>query len=367
MIRTAFIKLRKFFWYHEFLRLLIIILFIWIVGALLLWIFEHNGNQDEFGSVTRCFWNIAVYLFSGLDSGQPQTVAGKITVTIILVLSLGVVGVFTGTVASIFVERKIGGRRYMPPKNLRDHIVICGWNNKGINIIRELRAKALKRKKPIVIISDELNNKDFPEIEELEDFRDIFLVNGDPSRDINLKKAKATRAFSCIILTQKGAGEYADAQSILVSMSITHLCKEEGCKKVHIISEGVDPGNFEHLKKAGCDEIISEGEFALRMLSQSALTPGLSKVYTNLITVSEETNEIYQLPVPEKYYGKTFGELGSDILKKRNVDNPAILLGVKHKGKTMLNPTKEQFSTFIEGDEIFLVSFTYPSLGFLSR
>ena len=360
-------KVIKFFWKHEIIRLIVIILFIWVVGAFVLWIFEHEGNPEEFGRVTRCFWNIAVYLFSGLDSGEPKTTAGRITVTIILVLSLGVVGIFTGTVASIFVERKIGGRRFMPPKNISNHIVICNWNEKGLSIVRELRAKALKIKRPIVIISDEINDEFFNELIEQEEFKKVYLIKGDPANELNLKRANILDGFSCIILSQQSAGNYADAQSIIIAMSIKQLCEENGCKEVHIVAEAVDPKNFGHLNKAGCDEIVSAGDFALRIISQSALTPGLSKVYSNLITVSEETNEIYQLSVPSQYYGKTFEELGLDILKKRDKENPAILIGVKSSGEILLNPKQDRFKAFKEGDEIFLVSFTYPNLDSLTN
>jgi hypothetical protein len=150
-------------------------------------------------------------------------------------------------------------------------------------------------------------------------------------------------------------------------MTIKHLCGDHAADKVHVVAEAVDPRNYSHLRKAGCDEIVSAGDFALRIMAQSALTPGLSKVYGNLITVSEETNEIYQLGVPPTYLGKTFEELGTAILGHRSSKNPSILIGVKSKGKIMLNPKKDSFDTFEEGDEIFLVSFTYPDLGFLSK
>ncbi|OQX53086.1 MAG: hypothetical protein B5M53_07415 [Candidatus Cloacimonas sp. 4484_209] len=367
-MNTDFFKrFKKFFWNHEFLRLLIIIVIIWVIGAIVLWGVEHREDPEDFGNVSKCFWNIAVYLFSGLDSGVPQTTAGRITVTIILVLSLGIVGVFTGTIASIFVERRIGGRRFMPPQKLSGQVVICNWNEKGIDIVKELRAKVLKEKRPIVIISDRIEETFLPELDELEEFKNVYIVKGNPSNSLNLKRGNVSNAFSCIILSEKNAGAYADAQSILIAMTIKQLCSDEGKQKVHIVSEAVSKSNFEHLKMAGCDEIVSAGDFALRLIAQSALTHGLSKVYSNLVTVSEETNEIYQLPVPTEYYGKTFEELGKDILKKRDVSNPAILIGVKSDGQILLNPRKEKFERFKKGDEIFLISYTYPDLDFLHK
>ncbi len=347
--------------------MIIIIFLIWITGALGLWIFEHDKNPAEFGNVPKCFWNIAVYLFSGLDSGQPATTAGKITVTIILVLSLGIVGIFTGTVASIFVERRIGGRRFMPPKRMKDHIVICNWNQKGVKIVQELRAKALKIHRSIVIISPELSEEKLPELDALEEFGRVYLIRGEPANEVNLKRANVLNSFSCIILASTSANGYADAQSILIAMTCKDICEDAHAQKVHIVAEAVDPKNYDHFRRAGCDEIVSAGDFALRIIAQAALTPGLSKVYENLVTVSEETNEIYQLPVPPGYYGKTFEALGADILKHRSRKNPSILIGVKSKEKVMLNPPKDTFATFTEGDEIFLVSFTYPDLSFLSK
>jgi len=365
MFPSFFRETRKFLFRHEFLRLVLFILIIWFFGSFALWIVEHTGNPDDFGNVGKCFWNIAVYLFSGLDSGQPHTIIGKIVVTLILILSLGIVGLFTGTVASIFVERRMGGRKFMPPKNLNNHIIICNWNNKGISIVSELRAKALKIKRPIVIISNEFPDKPLPELDNLNEYSNIYIVKGDPTNELILKKAHILKAFSCIILSEKSADEYADAQSILIAMTIKQLCEETKCRKIHIVTEAINPKNFEHLRKAGCDEIVSAGEFALRIISQSALTPGLSKVYSNLIAVSEETNEIYQLPVPSLYIGKNFEELARDLLKRRDDANPSILIGVISKGKIMLNPRKTQFEQFSDGDEVILVSFTYPNLDFL--
>jgi len=90
------------------------VLALWVAGAAALRIVEGPGNPEEFGNLPRAFWNIAVYLLSGLDAATPRTGIGKTIVGIMLVLGVGVVAVFTGAIASVLVERRIGRRKLHP-------------------------------------------------------------------------------------------------------------------------------------------------------------------------------------------------------------------------------------------------------------
>jgi len=178
--------------------------------------------------------------------------------------------------------------------------------------------------------------------------------------EIILKRANVQKAHTIAVLADPEQGELADAKSILICMGIRSVCEEVGVPKAYTTVEGLSPQNIEHLRRAGADEIISEGDFSTLLLAQSSLVHGLSKVYRNLLTISEETNEIYLIPVPENYIGKKFSDLGAGIYTKRDAKNPIILVGVKSGNRVMLNPKPSDFDTFQKDDEAIVIAFERP-------
>ena len=351
--------IRKFLNRNKLLRLLVIIVVIWLIGGSLLWMTEGVRNSD-FDKLGKSLWNIAIYLFSGLDSGVPTTVAGRVIATIILVMSLGIVGVFTATLASIMIERRLGGKRMIPKQGLQDHIVICNWNEKGLAIIKEAHAAIIEDKRPIVIISESADSIQLPDDEDIPEFEDVYLVQGDPTNQIILKRANVHQAYSAIILVQSEEREVADSKSILICMAIISICDEHKTAKTYITVEGVVTRYIDHLRKVGADEVISANDFTTLLLSQSAMVHGLSDVYRDLLTVSGETNEIYLLPIPEEFFGKTFDELGIHILANRVDKNPRVLIGVRTNGTIYVNPRSHEFDSFKKGDEAIVIAFERP-------
>jgi len=342
---TAF---RRVFERSRLLRASVIILGLWVAGAAALHITEGRDNPEEFGSLPAAFWNISVYLLSGLDSALPRTFVGRGIVTIMLFIGVGIVAVFTGTIASILVERRIGRRKLMPNYELREHIVICNWNGKGLPIIKELHAPIVRQKRPIVIVSDRLE--------------DVYLIKGDPTQEHTLKRANLHFAYSIIVLADPHEAHLADAKNVLVCMAVKSLCAGEGCDTTKLLVEGVDPNNLDHLRRAGATEIVSAEDFSLKLLAQSALHPGLSMVYERLLTISAETNEVYLEPVPTVVNGKSFWEATRLLQKTRESDNPALLIGVVRDGEIFINPKPGDFDAFRESDHLVLIAWEQPDL-----
>ncbi len=342
---------------HTFSRMLVTLLMLWLVAALALYCIEGPTNSG-FDSLHKVFWNISVYFFSGLDSAQPETAAGQIIVTFVLAISVGIVALFTGMIASFLVESRIGSRRRMPKYNLNNHIVICNWNEKAIPIIRELHAEITKNKRSIVVVSEQADAARLPEQEDDPAFEDVFLVKGDPANEILLKRACVQDAYSVLILADPAEGHLADAKGILIAMAVRAVCGSG--QKVHICVEGIDPANSDHLKRAGVDEIVGASDFTMMLLAQSSLAHGLSIVYHNLLNISSDSNEIYLLPVPKSFVGQSFAALGAAMFTRREVDNPAILIGVINQDGIQLNPHPDKVPPFAKDDQVIVIAFEHP-------
>lgn len=90
------------------------------------------------------------------------------------------------------------------PKNIDNHIIVCGLI-KGIrNLILPLRCKNLgKNKRPIVILTNDTVSGDTYVWPEINRFQDIYLIRGSALNPAILEKAMAHRARSIIILAKQ--------------------------------------------------------------------------------------------------------------------------------------------------------------------
>ncbi len=344
---------------HELARIVIIMVALWLLGAVFVWLAERGRDEPGYETYGSALWSIWIFLFSGLDSDPPQTIAGKVFVAILMVIGVGIVAMFTATVAAAIVSRRL--RRYdMGRTTMNDHIVVCNWNDKGLQIIRELHAPVVRKLRPIVIIAEDTDAVVLPDREDFPEFEDVYTIKGDPTNEIILKRAGADEAFCVMVLADPSQGHLADAKSILTCMAIRSIADQPG--RPHITVEGVSTDTHDHLERAGADEIVSAGELGLRVLAQSALHPGVTEVFQRLLTTSANTNEVYVAPVPTSLAGRTFTEAAERIARSHATLKPAILIGVMNGRKVELNPRNGREVKLSESDHLVLISWESPDL-----
>ncbi len=326
----------------------------WLAGAVALYLAEHGRNPD-YDSWTDALWGVWVLLFSGL-AGPPMTGAGRVIAMILLVLGVGLAGLFTASVASLLIERYLR-RRDVSSFEMDDHLVLCNWSPRGLEWIREVHSKIIAEKRPVVIIHDETDEIDLPDKQDEAAFSDVYIVKGDPTSEVVLRRAKVPRAHSVVILTDDREGKHADGKSILTCIAIRNICKGE--KQPNVAAECRNPNNRHHLKKAGADEIISSDELGLRLLARTALFHGMTRVYQELLTVGRDANEMFLLAAPEELIGKDFIELIGLFARHRNDRRSCLLIGIQRGEEMMLNPIGGEAGPILAGDELILLSRVY--------
>ena len=339
-------------WYrHQISRIIVAVFLSWVVGALLLHLTEGATNP-EFATLSDSFWNVWVLLFSGLDS-PPKTLLGRLLTMALLVLGVGLASLFTAGLASILIEHYLTRGR-MPTFELENHLVLCNWSPRGIDWIREVHAKIVQEKRPVVIIHDKPDEVNLPDHHDESAFADVYIINGDPTTELSLQRARVPKAHSVVVLTDEREGRYADGKSILACIAIRNICRGES--QPNVSAECANPANLRHLRKAGADEVISSGELGLRLLARSALFHGMTRVYQELLTVGRDANEMYLLPVPGEFVGKDFVEIAGRFLRYRSDRRSCLLLGIQRKEEMMLNPIAEEAGPLREEDQLILLS-----------
>jgi Trk K+ transport system NAD-binding subunit len=264
--------------------------------------------------------------------------------------------------------------------NLKDHVVICNWTSKSDAIIRQLHDRSVVEKSPIIVVTDKpesvLSSID-------SEYRGLMIIKGDPADNEILLRADIHTARVAVILADIEGNIDPDARSILVQLAIDSINP-----KVHTIVELVRSSSEMYFRYTHANEIVCLEQLAEKLLSQSALTPGVSNVYLDLLTQSSETNEIYQEKVTDYFIGRTYEEVEVDFMQTIGKEN--ILLGFAtmdckrdKKGeclvdpygnripvqKLVINPQCSKTSKYAkhyklrEGDSLFLLAYQRPDLG----
>ncbi len=262
---------------------------------------------------------------------------------------------------------------------IENHYVICNWTPKADVIVRQLHNESVHDKKPIIVITR--NPEQVPQTTDKE-YRGLLMICGDPADREILQRADVRHAQTVIVLADETDLANADAKSILIALAVDSINPN-----AHVVVELVKSQNKMYFEYTHVNEIVCLEQLAEKLLSQTALTPGLSQVYMDLLTQSADTNEIYQEVVPSQFVGKPYIELEQAINANHDLD--VIIIGFatrvqKMKGniamtngggkaimeqKIVINPPKDSVDSpytksykLNEEDTVFLIAYEKPEL-----
>ena len=356
--RARLLKLLSGWNRHQVSRIIGLTLLIWILGAICLLAVEGPTNPD-FSSLPEALWSVWILLFSGPDE-PPGTWAGRLIVMALQGVGVGLVGLFTASVASILIERYLR-RREVDSTAMENHIVLCNWAPRGSELIRQIHSRIVADWRPIVIVHDQPDDIELAEKTDDPAFTDVYIVKGDPTSEVALRRAAVPRAYSVIVLIDSREGKHADGKTILTCVSIRNICKGED--QPNLVAECLNPGNRVLLRKAGADEVVSAHDIGLRLLARASLFHGMIRVYQELLTVRRDNNELYVVPVPESLVGKGFEEL-TVLFARTARDDPkgCVLIGIQRGDEMMINPIGEEAGPTRAEDLLIVLSRKHPRL-----
>ncbi|KAA3616245.1 MAG: hypothetical protein DWQ05_10900 [Calditrichaeota bacterium] len=357
-------NIRRLFRHNIYFRLTVILLSLFIIGTLGTYYFEKDVNEN-FDDFLGSFWITMIYLLIGFEGSNPITLGGKISSILILIGSVGVLGSVAGNFAAMFLREK--GDKI--PMDIKDHIVICYWNNRGDDIVRELRQSEHGKNAHIIIMFEE--GVDEAALRKKSYYRDVLFVKDNPTNSTALECVNVTKAKSVIILSDQN-NDKPDPQTIICCLAIDKLAKKT---KPYIIAELMDRSNKELTEGAGANEVVSAGFYRTGIMLQSALYHGMSHIFHELLQYEQNKTSVFivtEKNIPQEFYDEklTFQDAARKINEKRKAPNPVILIGVKRGDQIILNPHSGKkrsskdviFDHIKKGDALVVLAEKFPKL-----
>lgn len=313
-------------------------MFLLLAGGFLFSITENMGVVDSL------WWSVVTMTTVGYGDISPTTLAGKIVGVVLMLTGIGFLGLFTATIASVFVENKMLENKGMKAIDAINHFVVCGWNFQGQKIVRELLADAKSEGRPVVILA-ELD--EIPLAEE-----GVLFVKGGIDEE-SMEKACLKDANTAILLSDDTVeAGYRDAKMVMDVLNI-----KSSYPSVYICAELADSSTVDHVKRAGANEVIVAGELRSKLLVQAALDHGITEMVSELIS-NRYGHELYKFKTPQSLVGKKFFEALCDLKKEKDV----ICLGLQRAEDDTVVTNPHSDLKLEEGDHLLVVADDRTSL-----
>jgi len=314
---------------HRLLLVLLLLIFLSTLG----WsVFEPNTSLVE-----GLWWSIVTLTTVGYGDITPTTFAGRLIGMLIMLVGIGILMLFTATIAGVFVNWQLRKERGMSSYNFEKHIILCEWNYRARDILQELRSDQRVETAPVVLIA-EIDMKPV-------DDDHLFFIQGSVN-DENMRRANLEKASTVIIIGDDSLDPSArDAKVVLATLTVESI--NPGA---YTIVEIVDGANAQHCKRANANEIIVVGDFSSKLISRSTIDHGISKVVADLLSSRLGNNDLYKIPVPESMANRSFIDIFSEMKHANNIIVLAVQKG--NEGEIVSNPPTDYR---VEGDDHLIV------------
>ena len=308
-------------WFHllirnSFFQVGLGIFLVMILGGLVL-------RMLEIGKITEgeapFWWAIVTMTTVGYGDFAPKTPEGRMFAVLVMFAGISLTAMFTAIISSIFVAKRIREEKGLEKVNIKNHIILCGWNRNADKIIHSIQYLAEAPRKNIVLIND----LDEEEIERLKTrYRKIRLhfVVGDFTSEQVLEKANLEAAETVIIIPSdiNDSIQNPDDKTILAALTIKGLEPN-----IRLIAYLHDRENLTHIKRANADEVVISDDFGAYMLASHVMDPGIPQTVNRLLD-NVSKNRFKRVDIPSEFIGKPFDNLFNHFRKKNN----SILVGV---------------------------------------
>ena len=257
-------------------------------------------EPETFANPFDAFWWVMTTVTTvGYGDFYPSSYLGRIYAIFLYIFGIGLIGIVIGKIIDTFgVYRKRKEEGLLKYKG-KGHIVIIGWSQKARFAIKEI----INSHKDIeVVLIDKLETTPI-------DREEVHYINGESTDEVILDNANLREAQSVLIFADDTIRDatLADGKTLLIATTIERYAPEIR-STVEIMNEN-HIKNFRHVR---VDEFVLSHEMISRLAVRSAMSSGISAIYSQLLSHADGEN-LYKIKRQPAW--KTYGDAFHELLK----------------------------------------------------
>ncbi len=316
------------------------------------WFFPNKNVEDS----SDFTWDVFVQLIGLRDTGDNANLATKFVGVITIFVGLVLFSSLVAFITQEFESRLSLLRKGKSPIVEENHTLILGFNDRGIDIIKELVVGNESEKDAVVVILSQENK------EEMDDFlrnnlgvlKTTRLVtrNGSMTNSSDLNNVGIKFAKSVVILNDAKASDSTDVKTLSdarVLKAILAVVAANGEENLPPIVVELYSEQYRRLAEnfiPGVVTTLNEADILARILVQTSRNVGLATVYLNL--VGFQGNEFYFYRPDVSWQSLTFGELPFHF-------SNGMPIGVRHKDGTLTLKSRKDYK-LDDNDEVIILA-----------
>ncbi len=261
---------------------------------------------------------------------------GRLFTSFLILGTFGTFAYLISTITSLVASGELGNEikkyKLMNQINLMEnHVVVCGMGRVGIQVANDLKFAGFQ----VLVVEEKMQGK--------EDLLDQFPhISGDATRDEVLNQANIEKANTLIACLPN------DADNLFIVLTAKSINPN-----IQVISRASQRSSVAKIKMAGASHVIMPDSIGGTHMASIVSTPEVIEFLDQIRLEGQNGANIEGISfeqLPEKYRGKTIGELN---IKKQT---GATIVGFKAKdGSYIINPDdstriEEKSSLFVLGN-----------------
>ena len=293
------------------------ILITMVIGGLVIQVLE-TGEITE--GDTPFWWAIVTMTTVGYGDYSPSSPQGRLFAIIIMFIGISLVSLLTASISSIFVVQNIREGKGLEKLNLKNHIILCGWNPSAIRVLESIYDRIIQTKENEVVLVNDLDEKEIAQIKNKFPKMTVHFVAGDFTHEEILQKANVLMSNTVVILPNIAAGENEphDEKTVFATLTIKNLDSS-----LRVIAYIHDRENLTHIKRANADEVVVVDDMSTHLLASHVIDPGVPQIANQLMN-SGSSYHFKRKQIPDEFVGKTFDTLFNHFRSK----DGSILIGL---------------------------------------
>lgn len=302
------------------------------LGGLSLWLVEKDLNDGINTLADGLWWALVTITTVGYGDISPETLTGRAVAGVLMVGGMVTAALFAGVVVNSLMNAVLSIReeQFRMSKNV-SHIVVCGYEQGSAMLLEALLAEIDPHEHEMVLFGRGERPADVPP--------EFAWVQGDPSKESELDKARITHAHAVIVAgTRRSSPQEADAITILTIFTIRRFMKAaqlERTQPLYVVAEILDSENVEHARAAGADEVIESTRVGYSLLTHAVSVPGTAHLLSEVVATGSHSMFVGRVPT-DLELPTTYGKVATTAKARTGV----LVVGLRdtRSGSDRINP-----------------------------